>query len=128
MRHLPLFFLLLVLPAGCKPQDGDLLSQVFHRAGQKINDSVGGSPSAIVGRLRGRMSQVGLAERVAGRLSWDRHLDGVYVEAEGLSDGTVRLRGEVADLSKKQRVLDLTKATVGVERVEDGLTLPPEEK
>jgi hypothetical protein len=116
-------FLLLFL-AGCGAQDGDLLAQVFRRAGQKIEAAAGGTPNQFAGRLRTNTSPIGLADRVKTRLQWDRYLDGVTVEVEGTPDGVVKVKGRVPDLAKKERILDLARATSGVKDVVDELQLP----
>jgi hypothetical protein len=117
----------LVVFGGCKGSDADVLARVFRRAGEKIEAAAGGSPGQFAGRLRSATSPYGLAERVQTRLRWDRHLDGASVEVESPSPGVVKLKGKAPDLAKKQRALELARATTGVTEVIDELRLPKEE-
>jgi hypothetical protein len=123
MRYASLLFLLL---AGCSRQDGDLLARIFRRTGEKIEVATGGTPNQFAGRLRSNTSPIGLADRVRTRLQWDRFLEGVEIEIESSLEGTVKLKGKVADLQKKQRILDLARATTGVKEVVDEIELPKE--
>jgi hypothetical protein len=119
--------LLLLLLAGCKAQDGDILAKVLRRTGQKIETAAGGTTNQFAGRLRSSTSRYGLAERVQTRLRWDRYVEGEQVAVENPSTGVVKVKGNVADLAKKERVLDLARATTGVNEVIDELKLPKEE-
>ena len=118
--------ILLVFFAGCSAQDGDLLARVFRKAGEKIETAAGGTPNQFAGRLRSHTSPIGLADRVKTRLQWDRYLEGVEVEIEASPEGVVKLKGTVPDLAKKERVLDLARATSGVKEVVEELVLPKE--
>ncbi len=61
------------------------------------------------------------------RIRWDRFIGEVNVRVHTTAAGTVTLHGNVPNLAIKQRVLDTAKSTVGVQRVEDKLVLPPED-
>src|SRR5262245_26697856 len=119
-------WILLVFLAGCGARDGDLLAQVFRKAGEKIESAAGGTPNQLAGRWRTNASPIGLADRVKTRLQWDRYLEGVEVEVENTAEGVVRLKGKVADQAKKERVLDLARATTGVKEVVEELQVPKE--
>jgi osmotically-inducible protein OsmY len=118
--------IVLVFLAGCSARDGDILAQVFRKAGEKIESAAGGSPNQLAGRFRANASPIGLADRVKTRLQWDRYLEGVEVEVESTPDGVVKLKGKMPDLAKKERVLDLARATTGVKEVIDELQVPKE--
>lgn len=122
-RWLPLLFL---LACGCGPRDGDLLAQVGRRVGQKLEAASGGSPSQFAGRFRTSASPIGLADRVKTRLQWDRYLDGIAFAIDSPSEGVVKVAAKVPDEAKKNRVLDLARATTGVTDVIDAVELPKE--
>lgn len=121
-----LLLLLVVLLPGCKTRDGDLLGQIFHRTGQKTQTALGGASTTFANRVRGTLTQIGIADRVVGRLRWDRYLEDVNVQVETVGEGVIRIEGTVADSSTKQRLLDLARATTGVVSVEDSIRLPEE--
>jgi osmotically-inducible protein OsmY len=118
---------LVLLCGGCKARDGDILAQVARKTGQKIGGAVGDGPNRLASSLPGSVGEAGIAIRVTNRLRWDRYLAKLDVEVETTAPGAVTLRGKVPDRSIKQRILDLAKSTIGVERVEDQLTLPEKE-
>ncbi|MFO0925846.1 MAG: BON domain-containing protein [Gemmataceae bacterium] len=123
-RTVPL--LLCLLAGGCSTNDGDVLSQVFHRTGKKIETTLGNAPGEMAARFRVPVVPMGPAERVQKRVEWDRFLEGVAVEIDSPAEGVVRLRGEVKDTAAKGRIAELAKATVGVTEVRDELRLPQE--
>ena len=123
MRYASVLF---VLFAGCASQDGDILARVFRKTGEKLEAAAGGSANQYAGRLRSHASPIGLADRVKTRLQWDRYLEGVQVEVESTPDGVVKVKGQVPDLAKKERVVDLARATTGVKEVVEELQLPKE--
>jgi osmotically-inducible protein OsmY len=127
MRLTNLAAALLLLSAGCKARDGDLLVQVCRKTGAKLQTLAGQTPTQIGARLRGTVGEASLAARVHNRIRWDRYLARLDIDVETSSPGAVTLTGKVADLSIKQRVLDLAKSTTGVRSVEDHITLPKEE-
>lgn len=123
MRWLLLGALLL---SGCQAKDGEVLAKAGHRAGQKLGLTRGPSVNAFSGTLRGALGEMSLAVRVENRLRWDRFLADQPIEAVVTNSATVTLKGGVADLSLRQRAVELAKATLGVEGVIDEMTDPPE--
>ena len=121
MRRFLLLCLLLV--AGCQRQDVDILAKIGQRAGQKLDAGFGISPEAMAGRLRGPLEENGLAGRVRGRLLFDRYVQATPVQISEPSAGVVRLRATVPDVATRQRILDLTRSTTGVEQVIDEMKL-----
>lgn len=120
--------LLLLLVSGCSTKDGEILAQVVQRTGKKLEAAAGGTPNQFAGRLRSTANPtIGLAERVETRLRWDRFLEGTKIEVELKEEGVVKLKGTAVELSKKQRALDLARATLGVKDVVDELASPKEE-
>ncbi len=122
-----LLILLALLPlAGCKARDADLIALACQRAGQKLGLTRGPSAGTLTGTLRGSLGETSLSARVENRLRWDRMLADANIEVIGAGSGGVVLKGTVADLSMKQRAVDLARTTLGVERVTDELTTAPE--
>lgn len=125
MRRAALLLLCLFV-GGCSTHDGDLLAQVFHRVGQKVETTLGNAPGEMAARFRVPVMPMGPAERVQKRVEWDRFLEDVTVQIDSPAEGVVRLRGEVKDAGIKGRIVELAKATVGVTDVRDELRLPAE--
>jgi osmotically-inducible protein OsmY len=126
MRFGKVAVVLVLLCAGCKARDGDLLVQVCRKAGEKVQALAGQAPERLGARLRGTVGEASVAARVHNRIRWDRYLARLDVDVQVPSPGAVVLSGAVPDLSIKQRVLDLAKSTTGVNTVEDRLRLPKE--
>ena len=121
-------FLLLcpLLVAGCQSRDVPILAQIGRLAGQRLEESYGVSFEVVAGHLRGPLEDTDLAGRVRMRIQFDRYLQDIRVEVGVPSDGVVRLRATVPDADTRQRILDLTRATTGVEQVIDEMKLPGE--
>jgi osmotically-inducible protein OsmY len=126
MRFGNLAAALVLLCAGCKARDGDLLVQVCRKTSEKVQALAGQTPEQLGVRLRGTVGDASVAARVHNRIHWDRYLALLDVDVEVPTPGAVVLRGQVPDLSIKQRILDLTRSTTGVHTVEDRMTLPKE--
>jgi osmotically-inducible protein OsmY len=124
MRLQKIGLALALLTSGCKARDGDILAQVCRKSGQKVHAVLGASPVSLAGNLS--LGEASIAVRVYNRIHWDRYLSGVDVRVQTGELGTVAVFGHVPDLALKQRILDLAKSTVGVQQVEDRLTLPEE--
>ena len=124
MRRILLLCPLLI--AGCQSNDVDILAKIGQKAGQKLEDNLGFSPEVMAGRMRGPLEDTGLAGRVRVRLHFDRYLQETKVEISVPSTGVVRLRATVADVAVRQRILDLTRSTTGVESVIDEMKLAGE--
>jgi osmotically-inducible protein OsmY len=125
MRLLRISLVLLLLTSGCNKRDGDILAEVCRKTGHKVEAVMGASPVNLAGNLS--LGEASIAVRVYNRIHWDRYLSGVQVRIQTTAPGTVTLLGHVPDLSIKQRIIDLAKSTIGVQQVEDKLTLPAEE-
>jgi hypothetical protein len=120
------FLLCLLLVAGCKARDGDILHQVARRTGQKLEGAITAPARQLPTRVPNPMTEVSVAARVDARLRYDRHLSdhSFVVRAQGAS--AVVVAGTVPEASIKQRALDLAKSTVGVDRVVDEVQLSEE--
>ena len=124
MRRSLLLCLLLV--GGCQSRDVDILAQIGRRAAQKLEEGFGLSPEAVACRVRGPLEEGGLGGRVRVRLQYDKHLQGAEVDVGVPSDGVVRLRATVPDAATRGRILELTRATTGVEQVIDEMKIAGE--
>jgi osmotically-inducible protein OsmY len=122
MRLLKISLALVLLTAGCKLRDRDILAEVCRKTGEKAETVLGTTPAHLTGNLP--MGDASMAARVHNRIHWDRYLHNLKVQVHTPAAGMVRLHGQVPDLALKQRILDLAKSTVGVEHVEDRLKLP----
>jgi osmotically-inducible protein OsmY len=126
MRFGNLMVALVLVSAGCKARDGDLLVQVCRKTGEKVQAVAGQTPDQLGVRLRGTVGEASVAARVHSRIHWDRYLALLDVDVQAPTPGAIVLRGQVPDVSIKQRILDLAKSTTGVHTVEDRMTLPKE--
>jgi hypothetical protein len=124
MRRSLLLCLLLI--GGCQSRDVDILAQIGRRAGQKLEEGFGLSPETLACRMRGPLEEGGLESRVRVRLQYDKHLHGAGVDIGVPSDGVVRLRATVPDAATRGRILELTRATTGVEQVIDEMKVAGE--
>src|SRR4051812_45798984 len=114
MRRFLLLFPLLVV--GCQSRDVDTLARIGQRAGRKLEEGFGLSPEGMAGRMRGPLEDTGLVGRVRLRILFDRFVQDTTVEVGVPSSGVVRLRATVPDDTTRQRILDLTRSTTGVEQ------------
>jgi osmotically-inducible protein OsmY len=73
-------------------------------------------------RARASIHDMGVHGRVYGRLHWDKDLTDSKIEIE-MQGGTAVLRGTVQSLQAKTKAATLVRDTVGVERVDDRLTI-----
>ena len=110
---------------GCKARDADLIALACQKAGRKLGLGRGSTAGTLAEALRGTLGEASLAARVENRIRWDRALADQPVEVTA-SGTAVTLRGELADASLRQRAMDLAKATLGVDRVVDELTVAEE--
>lgn len=67
---------------------------------------------------------MGVHARVYSRLHWDKDLSDSRIELE-VKDGTAILRGPVKSLEAKAKALLLARDTIGIDRVDDHLTIDP---
>jgi hypothetical protein len=75
-------------------------------------------------RARASVQNMGVQARVYSRLHWDKELNDAKIDLE-VKDGTATLRGTVRSLKAKAKAIELARDTVGVDRVEDHLTIEP---
>jgi osmotically-inducible protein OsmY len=117
---------LLLVAAGCKARDGDVLRKIARKTGEKLEGATGS-----VGQMAGSVPvpAVGsdVTARVQARLRWDRYLADSRIDVRGRGKGVIVLKGQVSEASVKQRALDLARSTVGVERVSDEVKVKVQE-
>jgi len=75
-------------------------------------------------KVRASVHDMGVQSRVYSRLHWDKDLNNSKVELE-FKEGTVTLHGTVKSQVAKLKAALLARDTVGVDRVEDHLTIEP---
>jgi hypothetical protein len=73
-------------------------------------------------RVRTSVHEMGVHGRVYGRLHWDKELAGSKIDVE-IEGGTAILRGSVRSLQAKAKAIALARDTLGVDRVDDHLTI-----
>ena len=121
-----LLFLCPFVLAGCQSRDVDTLAKIGRLADKKLEEGFGISPEVVAGRTRGLFGETGVAGRVRVRLQNDKHLQDAEVDIGVPSEGVIRLRATVPDAATRQRILDLARATTGVEQVIDEMKLAGE--
>jgi uncharacterized iron-regulated protein len=75
-------------------------------------------------RVRASVHNMGVQARVYSRLHWDKDLYDAKIDPE-FKDGTATLRGTVKSLKAKAKAIELARDTVGVDRVDEHLTIEP---
>jgi osmotically-inducible protein OsmY len=125
MGKAPLAILIIVLVAfvpGCTKQDTDCLGRI----GRKVVDRAHGVTDTVREKIdwKGLRSGGGstLQDKVAGRLRWDKNLEGVPIEVV-VTDKNVELKGTVKNQDMRFRAVELAETTAGVDRVTDSLQI-----
>jgi osmotically-inducible protein OsmY len=75
-------------------------------------------------KIRTSVHDMGLHARVYSRLHWDKDLYNCPIEVE-VKESTAILRGSVPNLQVKARATELARDTLGIDRVDDHLTIEP---
>jgi osmotically-inducible protein OsmY len=116
--------LLTLLASGCSKDDTERLARLSHKIAAKAECLGASTTGSLRSGWQGfRGQQKGIDARVSMRLRWDKELADTSIQVEG-KGGAVTLKGEVANLSQRQRAVALAESTTGVERVVDELTTP----
>lgn len=102
------------------------------RAGEKIDQAIQEIKKGVqdIGdtvhdrwvRAKASVENMGVESRIYGRLHWDKALRDAKIDLE-VRDGVATLRGEVPDASARAKAVQLANDTVGVNRVDDRLTV-----
>jgi osmotically-inducible protein OsmY len=114
---------LLIIATGCNQQDAERIVRV----GQKLSvraESLAGDQAGGLNKswqsVRNSWQETTLAGRVTARLSWDKKLAEVQIQASA-TGSTVELKGTVHDAEQRQRAVELAETTTGVDKVTDAL-------
>jgi len=75
-------------------------------------------------RARTSIQNMGVQARVYSRLHWDKNLGSAKIDIE-VKEGTAILRGTVKTLQAEAKAVELTRDTIGVDRVDDQLKIEP---
>lgn len=105
---------------GCGNEDADRLSRVFSKVAAGVQAQSAPARGKLLhgwDALRGQRSTLGSI--VAARLQNDKALVGLRIEVQ-VTGNVVELKGQ-AEENQRRRAVELAGATVGVERVVDGL-------
>ncbi|WP_169975688.1 BON domain-containing protein [Tautonia rosea] len=70
-----------------------------------------------------RVEDLGVEARVYSRIRWDKALSDAEIAIEAKEGGVVVLHGTVPDAELRRKAVRLAVETVGVERVQDNLTI-----
>jgi len=73
-------------------------------------------------RARASVHDMSVQARVYSRLHWDKALGDSKIDLE-VKDGVASLRGTVKSVLARVKAIDLARDTIGVDRVEDHLTI-----
>ncbi len=122
-----LWYSLLGMACGCSSQDAVHLAQIGRQTAAKAGALAGGPEGKLATgwyAVQGQGAGPSLETRVAARLRWDKMLADIAIQVKAMG-GTVELKGKVRDLAQRRRAVELAESTVGVERVADGLEVPP---
>lgn len=123
-----------ILAATSRGQEG-----VVEKAGRGLDDFGRGIKRGVIElsegfrtrfeAVRTDVQRMGIPTRVYSRIHWDKTLVNARIEVHAFRDGSVLLRGSVADTAARDRAVSLARDTVDVTGVIDELTtlLPPEE-
>ncbi len=109
--------------AGCDWQDTDRLARVGRKVDEKFHALTGGPQEKLSSgwlAMRTNWDAVTLDTRVSARLRWDKALADTPIQVSA-TDGVVELKGKVADLSHRQRAVEIALSTAGVTEVKDSL-------
>jgi osmotically-inducible protein OsmY len=117
-------FALSLVSCGC---DGDLnhLSRVCDRIGKHLDAATSGPRAKLSNGYQAARGEMGIDSRVATRLRWDRAMEASDVHVTSPDPGVIQLDGTVVDAAQQVRAGEIAAATVGVEKVENKLTVVP---
>ncbi len=121
MRFILAMIATLIVAPTAWAQEGaaERVGKSLDQAGKSIRKGVENAVDSVTSAI----DQKELQTRAYYRIHWDRELNRVVLKLDVKEDGTVVLRGSVADASAKRRAVDLAKSTVGVTAVVDELVV-----
>jgi osmotically-inducible protein OsmY len=105
---------------------------IGERVGQAVDDAVQGVKRGVRNtrdtlkeeyqKARTSVHDMGVHSRVYSRLHWDKDLADAPIEVD-FHEGVATLKGSVKTLKAKVKAATLARDTIGVERVDDHLTV-----
>ncbi len=99
---------------------GERVGKRVDRAIDRLREEAKDVESRVVEgfeKARAAVDRMGVAARVYARVHWDKALTASSISVDVEKDGVATLRGSVASEAAKAKAAELTRDTVGVERV-----------
>jgi len=103
----------------------------FDKSVRRVKEGVRRATSSVRDRITDAQESANnsnLEAKVEDRLSKETSIDDDRIEVQVKDEGTIVLRGQVPDKDSKEKVVDVTRDTKGVRRIEDHLSVPPRER
>jgi osmotically-inducible protein OsmY len=116
----------LTAAVGCNAQDADRLQRIAGHVATRldvVSDHAAEKARASWDAARGCWTDSALDGRVRTRLAWDKELADLKLVVHSNKTNDVRLRGTIRDEAQHQRILELTRATQGVNQIVDELKI-----
>jgi len=125
MRHVTRFLsgaVILLLAAGCSPQQ----RQAADQTGERVGERVATGTRNLAEKAGQGISDATLAGKVQTAMKLRKDLDArrVEVHADGRT-GAIRLEGSVPDMKQRALAEEVAKSTDGVKSVSNNLAVPP---
>ncbi len=114
--------LYLLAAAGCSRQDSECLARITRKVAARVGDVTGEVKDTLGTGWQNVYGELGLEARVSARLRWDKSLAEAAIEVTAQGND-IELNGTIKDPVQRQRALDLTATTTGVEKVTEHLQL-----
>jgi osmotically-inducible protein OsmY len=115
-------------PATTAPQPkstGEVISDKVDKAVQSLKKGAQSASETVkeeYNKARTAVHDMSIHSRVYSRLHWDKDLAGCKIDPQ-VHEGAVTLQGTVKSLQAKAKAVLLTRDTIGVERVDDRLSV-----
>jgi osmotically-inducible protein OsmY len=116
-----------VPPAQQPKGAGQTIGQAVENAVQGVKSGARATTEAVaeqIQQIRNSVHDQGVHARVYSRLHWDKSLQDCRIDVD-VKDGTAILQGTVHSLQAKGKAAELARDTLGVDRVDDRLTIEP---
>ncbi len=128
MRRTAKMGLVLALAAatGCNTQDTERLQRIAGHVAARLDLVTDHAPEkarASWDAARGWWTESALDGRVRTRLRWDKQLADLTLVVHSNKTNDIRLRGTIRDEAQHQRILEVTRSTLGVNQIVDELKI-----
>ncbi len=120
------FVLALTAAAGCNAQDADRMQRIAGHVAARLDVVTDHAPEKVStswDAVRGTWAASALDGRVITRLRWEKTLADLDLKVQSNKTNDIRLRGTFRDETQHQRILEVTRTTLGVNQIVDELTL-----